>query len=179
MEQKYAATYKFGKTTVHVVAPPPMTEEEKEKRLHELLLDKHKTCGSWLAGDRANTVLPLSQRIEAPRQPPLGKLLHHKIDERPGLARQQFVFGVVDRNVAIIDVPVRQYALQCASLQIPHGKRHADQRDPQPDDRHRRDRDPGHAEDLIVLCLRVDPALVDVLGDVDRAREQESDVQPN
>ena len=34
MEQ-YAATYKFGKATVHVVAPPPMTEEEKDKRLNE------------------------------------------------------------------------------------------------------------------------------------------------
>ena len=37
-EQKYAATYKLGKTTVHVVAPPPMTEEEKEeilRRFHE------------------------------------------------------------------------------------------------------------------------------------------------
>lgn len=35
VDTKYAATYKFGKSTVHVVAPPPMTEEEKEKILRE------------------------------------------------------------------------------------------------------------------------------------------------
>ena len=33
MEQKYDATYKFGKSIVQVVAPPPMTEEQKEKVL--------------------------------------------------------------------------------------------------------------------------------------------------
>lgn len=35
VEQKYAATYKFGKTTVHIVAPPPMSEEAKEEILRE------------------------------------------------------------------------------------------------------------------------------------------------
>lgn len=35
MEEKYDATYKFGNTTVHVVAPPPMTEKEKQKILKE------------------------------------------------------------------------------------------------------------------------------------------------
>ncbi|WP_201259774.1 hypothetical protein [Tissierella sp. P1] len=35
MEKKYDATYKFGNTTVHVVAPPPMSEEEKERILDE------------------------------------------------------------------------------------------------------------------------------------------------
>ena len=34
-EEKYDATYKFGNTTVHVVAPPPMSEEEKQKILKE------------------------------------------------------------------------------------------------------------------------------------------------
>ncbi|MGJ0847472.1 hypothetical protein ACR77J_12345 [Tissierella praeacuta] len=34
-KEKYDATYKFGNTTVHVVAPPPMTDEEKNKILDE------------------------------------------------------------------------------------------------------------------------------------------------
>lgn len=34
-EKKYDVTYKLGKTTVHVVAPLLMTEEEKEKILSE------------------------------------------------------------------------------------------------------------------------------------------------
>jgi len=34
-EQKYDATYKFGKSTVHVVAPKFITEEEKEKVLND------------------------------------------------------------------------------------------------------------------------------------------------
>ena len=34
-EQKYDATYKFGKSTVHVVAPKLITEEEKEKILDD------------------------------------------------------------------------------------------------------------------------------------------------
>lgn len=33
--KKYDATYKFGNTTVHIVAPPLMTEEEKQKILRE------------------------------------------------------------------------------------------------------------------------------------------------
>ncbi|MFA6809251.1 MAG: hypothetical protein WCR27_09700 [Eubacteriales bacterium] len=32
---EYDATYKIGNTTVHVVAPPPMTEEEKQRILKE------------------------------------------------------------------------------------------------------------------------------------------------
>jgi hypothetical protein len=31
--EKYAATYHFGNTVVHVVAPPPMTPEEKQKKV--------------------------------------------------------------------------------------------------------------------------------------------------
>jgi hypothetical protein len=31
--EKYAATYHFGNTVVHVVAPPPMTPEEKKRRV--------------------------------------------------------------------------------------------------------------------------------------------------
>lgn len=33
---QYDATYKIGNTTIHVVAPPPMTEEKKEKIIAEL-----------------------------------------------------------------------------------------------------------------------------------------------
>ena len=35
MGPKYNATYKFGKTTVHIVAPPPISDEEKEEILRE------------------------------------------------------------------------------------------------------------------------------------------------
>ncbi len=40
MEAKYAATYRFpgSKTTVHIVAPLPMTDNEKEKRHREFHL---------------------------------------------------------------------------------------------------------------------------------------------
>jgi hypothetical protein len=31
--EEYAATYHFGNTVVHVVAPPPMTPEEKQKKV--------------------------------------------------------------------------------------------------------------------------------------------------
>ncbi|MDU5081205.1 hypothetical protein [uncultured Tissierella sp.] len=34
-KEKYDATYKLGDAIVHVVAPPPMSEEEKEKILDE------------------------------------------------------------------------------------------------------------------------------------------------
>lgn len=34
-KEKYDETYKIGNTTVHVVAPPPMTHEEKERILDE------------------------------------------------------------------------------------------------------------------------------------------------
>jgi hypothetical protein len=40
MERKYDATYQFGNTTVHVIAPPPMSEEEKEK----ILADFHQAA---------------------------------------------------------------------------------------------------------------------------------------
>lgn len=33
---EYAATYQYGKTTVRIVAPPPMTREEKEEVLNEM-----------------------------------------------------------------------------------------------------------------------------------------------
>ena len=38
MKKEYAATYKFGNTTVNIVAPPPITEEEKQKVIHEFHL---------------------------------------------------------------------------------------------------------------------------------------------
>ncbi|HHW36779.1 MAG TPA: hypothetical protein GXX18_06000 [Bacillales bacterium] len=31
--EKYDATYNFGNTTVHVVAPPPMSREKLQKRM--------------------------------------------------------------------------------------------------------------------------------------------------
>lgn len=34
-ENKYNITYQLGKSTVHIVAPTPMTEEEKEKILFD------------------------------------------------------------------------------------------------------------------------------------------------
>ncbi|SMB95527.1 hypothetical protein SAMN00017405_0422 [Desulfonispora thiosulfatigenes DSM 11270] len=33
--KKYDASYKFGNTTVHVVAPPPISDEQKEIILEE------------------------------------------------------------------------------------------------------------------------------------------------
>jgi hypothetical protein len=41
---KYDATYHLGNTVVHVVAPPPMTEEAKEKILRELY---HHAWNAW------------------------------------------------------------------------------------------------------------------------------------
>jgi hypothetical protein len=38
MEKKYAATYKFGNTTVNIVEPPPISEEEKQKIIHDFHL---------------------------------------------------------------------------------------------------------------------------------------------
>lgn len=35
-DKEYAATYRFGRTVVHIVAPPPMTEEEVKKKLEEI-----------------------------------------------------------------------------------------------------------------------------------------------
>ncbi len=54
MEQKYDATYHFGKVVVHVVAPPPMTEEKKQKILAEFY--KH----AWTAWND----LPVEQRLK-------------------------------------------------------------------------------------------------------------------
>lgn len=35
MNNKYVATYKIGNATVHIVAPPPMSDEEIEAVLRE------------------------------------------------------------------------------------------------------------------------------------------------
>ena len=69
VEPKYAATYKFGKTTVHVVAPPPMTEEEKEKRLHEF----HQAA--WAAWNS----LPVDTRLKLNLGVDLTKLLQRRL----------------------------------------------------------------------------------------------------
>lgn len=53
MAQKYAATYKFGKATVHVVAPPPMTQEAIDK----VLADYHQAA--W---ELWNTI-PVEERL--------------------------------------------------------------------------------------------------------------------
>ncbi|MGM7685162.1 hypothetical protein ACSVDA_23955 [Cytobacillus sp. Hm23] len=34
-KKEYLATYKFGKTVVKIVAPPPMTEEENQRRIQD------------------------------------------------------------------------------------------------------------------------------------------------
>lgn len=53
MDKKYDATYKLGNTTVHIVAPAPMSEEEKEKRVQEF----------YLAGWSAWNSLPVEERL--------------------------------------------------------------------------------------------------------------------
>lgn len=35
-QEQFAATYQFGKTIVHVVAPAPMSNEELDKKLREI-----------------------------------------------------------------------------------------------------------------------------------------------
>lgn len=55
-KRKYDATYKLGKTIVHIIAPPPMIEEEKEKILHDfhmagwVIIDKLIEQGKWKEG---------------------------------------------------------------------------------------------------------------------------------
>lgn len=69
MEPKYAATYKFGKTTVHVVAPPPMSEEQKE-----LVLDNfHKTA--WAIWNS----LPVETRLKLNLGVDLTKILQRRL----------------------------------------------------------------------------------------------------
>lgn len=55
MEKKYDATYysKTGKAVIHVIAPPPMTEEAKEKILREFY--RH----AWNAWN----LLPVEERL--------------------------------------------------------------------------------------------------------------------
>jgi hypothetical protein len=53
MDKKYDATYQLGNTTVHIVAPPPLTEEEKAKRIREY----------YIAGWNAWNSLPVEERL--------------------------------------------------------------------------------------------------------------------
>lgn len=53
MEQKYDATYIIGKTTVHIAAPPPMTQEEIDRRVREF----------HIAGWNAWNSLPIEERL--------------------------------------------------------------------------------------------------------------------
>ncbi len=36
--EKYAATYKLGNSTIHIVFPPPMTQEQKEQVIRDMHL---------------------------------------------------------------------------------------------------------------------------------------------
>lgn len=74
MKPEYAAAYKFGKTTVYVVAPPPMTEEEKEKRLHEF----HR------AGWAAWNSLPIEERRKINLGVDLTKILQLRLQALRG-----------------------------------------------------------------------------------------------
>ncbi len=60
-----------------------------------------------------------------------GKLLNDEVHKRPGLAGQQFVLGVVDGNIAVVDVPVGQYPYHLAAVEERHGHGHAHQRNSQ------------------------------------------------
>ncbi len=51
---KYDATYHLGNTVVHVVAPPPMTEAEKEKILREFY---HHAWNAWNS-------MPVEERLK-------------------------------------------------------------------------------------------------------------------
>ena len=69
VEPKYAATYKFGKTTVHVVAPPPMTEEELARRKREF----DRAClAAWNS-------LPVDTRLKLNLGVDLTKLLQRRL----------------------------------------------------------------------------------------------------
>ncbi|MDT8901877.1 hypothetical protein [Anaeroselena agilis] len=59
MADKYAATYKFGNTVVHVVAPPPMTEERKK----QILADFHHA--SWAVWNSLSDETKLRLNAEA------------------------------------------------------------------------------------------------------------------
>lgn len=58
MEKKYDATYQLGKTTVHVVAPEPMSKEEHEKRVRDF----------YLAGWAIWNELPEEKKLELNRK---------------------------------------------------------------------------------------------------------------
>ena len=51
---KYDATYHLGNTVVHVVAPPPMSEAEKEKILREFY---HHAWNAWNS-------MPVEERLK-------------------------------------------------------------------------------------------------------------------
>jgi hypothetical protein len=69
MEPKYAATYMFGKTTVHVVAPPPMSEEKRELVIRELHI------AAWAAWN----ALPVNERLKLNLGVDLTKILQRRL----------------------------------------------------------------------------------------------------
>lgn len=69
VEPKYAATYKFGKTTVHIVAPPPIPEEELERRKRQF----DRAClKAWNS-------LPVEERLKLNLGVDLTKLLQRRL----------------------------------------------------------------------------------------------------
>lgn len=71
MERKYDATYRFpgSKAVVHVVAPPPMSKEEFEKRLREF----HR------AGWAAWNSIPVDKRLKINLGIDLTKILQKRL----------------------------------------------------------------------------------------------------
>lgn len=71
VETKYAATYRFSgsKTVVHVVAPPPMTEEEKELVIRDFHL------AAWAAWNS----IPTKERIKINLSVDLTKVLQRRL----------------------------------------------------------------------------------------------------
>lgn len=73
MELKYAATYRFtgSKTVVHVVAPPAMTEAERNKLIYEFHL------AAWAAWN----MLSVEERLKINLGVDLTKILQQRLLE--------------------------------------------------------------------------------------------------
>ncbi len=69
MGKKYAVTYKLGETTVHIVAPPPMKEEEKEIILRQFHF------AAWTAWNS----LPVDERLKLNLGVDLTAILQHRL----------------------------------------------------------------------------------------------------
>lgn len=71
MERKYDATYRFpgSKAVVHVIAPPPMSEEEKEKKIRAFYK------AAWAAWNS----LPEEERLKINLGVDLTKILQRRL----------------------------------------------------------------------------------------------------